>query len=112
VPLVFADEAQWSVAAVGQRWRIPGLRQAVVSGAETVAADIDDAERLQLRLELSPREREVLAAGGLLAYVSTGGRRQVTVPGAEPGTRQEPRAKPRERIHATRKPRRPRGPDL
>jgi aconitate hydratase len=82
VPLVFADEAQWSVARVGQRWRIPGLARAIGTGAGTVTAELDGGqERLRLRLPLSPREREVLLAGGLLAHIQAGGRPPVSAGG-------------------------------
>jgi aconitase A len=78
VPLVFADDAHWSVARVGQRWRIPGLARAIGTGADTVTAELDGGqERLPLRLPLTPREREVLLAGGLLAHIQAGGRPQV-----------------------------------
>ena len=82
VPLVFADEARWSVARVGQRWRIPGLARAIGGGAGAVTAELDGGpERLELRLPLTPREREVLLAGGLLAHVQAGGRPLVSAGG-------------------------------
>jgi aconitate hydratase len=82
VPLVFADEAQWSAARVGQRWRIPGLARAIGDGTEAVTAEVDGGrQRLELRLPLTPREREVLLAGGLLAHVQAGGRRPVSAGG-------------------------------
>jgi aconitate hydratase len=82
VPLVFADEAQWSAARVGQRWRIPGLARAIGDGAEAVTAEVDGGQRrLSLRLPLTPREREVLLAGGLLAHIQAGGRRPVSAVG-------------------------------
>jgi aconitate hydratase len=82
VPLVFADEAQWSAARVGQRWRIPGLARAIGDGAEAVTAEVDGGQqRLSLRLPLTPGEREVLLAGGLLAHIQAGGRRPVSAVG-------------------------------
>jgi aconitate hydratase len=82
VPLVFADDAQWPVARVGQRWRIPGLAQAVCTGADTVTAEVEGVqEPLALRLPFTPGEREVLAAGGLLAHIRQGGRRPVSAGG-------------------------------
>jgi aconitate hydratase len=74
VPLVFADDADWSLARVGQRWRIPGLARAVRTGADAVTAELDGG-RVRLGMPLSPRERTVLGAGGLLALVDRGGRR-------------------------------------
>jgi aconitate hydratase len=81
VPLVFSDETQWSVAQVGQRWWVRGLADAVRSGADAVTAEVEQdgpPARLSLRLPLSPAERDVLQAGGLLAHVAKGGRRRLT----------------------------------
>ena len=58
------------------------------SGADTVTATVDDGREITLGLPLSPGERTVLAAGGLLAHVRAGGRQRVTSPGAlEPAAR-------------------------
>jgi aconitate hydratase len=73
VPLVIADDDR-AASAVGQRWRIPGLGQAVASGAETVVATLDGGREITLELALSPGERTVLAAGGLLAHIRAGAR--------------------------------------
>jgi aconitate hydratase len=73
VPLVVSDEDR-AVAAVGQHWRVAGLAAAVRSGADTVTARIDGSRDATLQLALSPGERAVLAAGGLLAHVRAGER--------------------------------------
>lgn len=78
VPLVIAD-AERATAEAGQRWRIPGLADAVRSGATTVTAVVDSSREICLELPLSPGERAVLAAGGLLAHVRAGGRRRVLI---------------------------------
>jgi aconitate hydratase len=81
VPPVFAEDGDWSVAQVGQRWRIPGLARAVRTGADAVTAELDDDRvRVQLAMPLSPRERTVLEAGGLLALIDQGGRRPMLPP--------------------------------
>jgi aconitate hydratase len=77
VPLVISDDDR-AVAAAGQRWNIPGLADAVRSGAETVTATVDGGREIRLGLPLTPGERAVLAAGGLLAHVRAGGRTRVT----------------------------------
>ncbi len=93
VPLVLADEADWSRAEVGQRWRVPGLAAAVAEGAERVRAEVEGGGSLQLEVELelalSPGEREVLRAGGLLAAVREGGRVPLGVP-ASPADSTQP----------------------
>ena len=51
----------------GDEWRVDGLATAVRSGATEVVAVTQEGE-VQLGLELSRREREILLAGGLVAY--------------------------------------------
>jgi len=73
VPLV-VDDADRAATEVGQHWRIPDLGAAVRSGAEAVTATVGEERDIRLGLALSPGERAVLAAGGLLAHVRSGGR--------------------------------------
>jgi aconitate hydratase len=73
VPLVINDDDR-AATEVGQRWRIPDLGQAVRSGADAVTAFLDDDREIRLELALSPGERSVLAAGGLLAHIRAGAR--------------------------------------
>jgi aconitate hydratase len=77
VPLVLGDE-EYEAAAEGQRWRIPGLAAAVADGAERVTAEVDDGRRMELTLAVTPGERAVLSAGGLLAHIRSGSRSRVT----------------------------------
>ena len=74
VPLVSEQAA--GRAGVGDTWRLPGLRSAVESGRRTVTAQVAGGE-LPLRLDLSPTERDLLLAGGLLAHVRAGRRPRV-----------------------------------
>jgi aconitate hydratase len=76
-PLVLSDPGQLARVREGQRWRIPGLAAAVTGGADTVAAEVDGGGRVELTLALTPGERAVLGAGGLLAQVRAGGRSPV-----------------------------------
>jgi aconitate hydratase len=76
VPLVIAD-ADREATEVGQRWHVGGLAEAVRSGADAVTARVDDGREIRLDLTLTPGERDVLAAGGLLAHVRAGGRPHV-----------------------------------
>jgi aconitate hydratase len=77
IPLVLADESAWPAAKVGQRWRIPGVA-AALSSADLLTAEVDGAGRIELALNVSPAEREILRAGGLLAQIRAGGREPVT----------------------------------
>jgi predicted aconitate hydratase len=63
VPLTFADEADYERVQQGDEWALPGVRAAVESGAAVL-----DGGPVPLELPLSVREREILLAGGLLAY--------------------------------------------
>ena len=45
----------------------------MTSGAEELTAQIEGGEPVRLRLELSKQERAILAAGGLVRYVSDTG---------------------------------------
>jgi aconitate hydratase len=74
IPFTFADEADRSRVSVGQRWQIHEVPAALRKGSDTLTARIDGEQELPLRLPLSPSEREVLLAGGLLAHVRAGGR--------------------------------------
>jgi aconitate hydratase len=73
VPLVVTDDDR-AATAVGQRWHLPGLGEAVRSGADAVTARVDGGRDIRLALALSSGERAVLTAGGLLAHIRAGGR--------------------------------------
>ena len=48
--------------------------QQLTSGAETITARIEDTgDQLELRHDYSERERQILLAGGLLAYLKRDG---------------------------------------
>jgi aconitate hydratase len=73
LPLTFADEADYERAELGAVWRIDGARAAVEEAAGSVNAELEDGSRVELALSLSPQEREMLLAGGLLALIRGGG---------------------------------------
>ena len=78
MPLVFANEADWSKAEVGQRWRITALTAALKGSARTIHAQVEGLASVPLELQLSPGERAVLSAGGLLASTLGGSRNMLT----------------------------------
>jgi aconitate hydratase len=51
---------------VGDQLEMPRLREAVAGGAEEVEGQVEGAEGFVARVELSPRERATVLAGGLL----------------------------------------------
>ena len=62
LPLTFADESDYDGVAEGDAWLIPGVRETVVSGGTELRGPVP------LELRLTARERELLLAGGLVAY--------------------------------------------
>ncbi|WP_417913763.1 aconitate hydratase [Candidatus Electronema sp. JM] len=67
LPLTFADPADYDRIEQGAEIVIKGLRQAVLSGAETLTVEIG-GRAVQACCELSARHREIIAAGGLLNW--------------------------------------------
>jgi aconitate hydratase len=56
---------------VGDRLAIHGLKDAVTNGADEVEVQVESKEPFRARLDLSPRERQVVVAGGVLNQLST-----------------------------------------
>lgn len=69
LPLVFADPEDYRRLEPGARLHFPGLAAAVRAGDERLTARLGDGGELTLLLQASPRERAILAAGGLLNYI-------------------------------------------
>jgi aconitate hydratase len=65
VPLVFADAADYDRLAQGQTIKIPGIRAALEKG-DTRIEVLAGGRPLTARLEVTPRERDILLAGGVL----------------------------------------------
>ncbi|HEV3463749.1 MAG TPA: aconitase family protein, partial [Actinomycetota bacterium] len=60
------DQATHDRLEVGDQLSIPGLREAVESGAGTVEVRVEGKDGFSAAMELSPRERKVVLAGGVL----------------------------------------------
>jgi aconitate hydratase len=71
LPLTFAEETDYERVTMGQSWQIPGARDAIAKGLELLSGEADGVP-VPLRLSASPREREMLLAGGLLELVRQG----------------------------------------
>jgi aconitate hydratase len=67
LPLTFVNADDYDKIQQGSEMVIPGIREAVTSGAETITVEID-GQPVQARCELSTRHREIMAAGGLLNW--------------------------------------------
>ena len=62
VPLAFADEVDYDRVEQGDEWTIRDVRETVESGGTALAGPVP------LEARLTAREREILLAGGLIAY--------------------------------------------
>ncbi len=69
LPMTFADASDYDTISQGEKLSIPGIRQALLGGADTVTIRRQDGSTFQARLELSERERQILASGSLLNWV-------------------------------------------
>jgi aconitate hydratase len=67
VPLTFKSAGDYDAVNQGQKLRLTGIRGAVLEGKTEVIATVD-GRKITLGLELSDREREVLAGGGALNW--------------------------------------------
>lgn len=69
VPLTFSDETDCERVRQGDQWEIPGLRDTLERGeSECIVRIVETGEQLRLRASFTARERQILLAGGLLAY--------------------------------------------
>ena len=69
VPLTFENPADYEKIDQGDTLTIPGIRNVILSGAKTVTVKDSKGNTFQARLDLSQRDRFILAAGGLLNWV-------------------------------------------
>ncbi|GAC1330133.1 MAG: aconitate hydratase [Chloroflexota bacterium] len=79
LPLVFADEADYDRTRQGDRWRIDGARGAIRSGSSRFEVQCDAGSWIALNVDLLPREREILLAGGLLKYLRGNGQQSTEI---------------------------------
>ncbi|MBI2218464.1 MAG: aconitate hydratase [Candidatus Rokubacteria bacterium] len=74
VPLVFTGEEDLGRARQGDTWEISDVRRALESGAERLFVRVRETDaRFTVLGRFSSREREVLLAGGLIAWLQGGG---------------------------------------
>jgi aconitate hydratase len=69
VPMTFVNPDDYDRISQGDRLAINGLKKALESGAESVSVVLPDGQAIEARLDLSQRDREILVAGSLLAWV-------------------------------------------
>ncbi|MFH1085486.1 MAG: aconitase family protein, partial [Chloroflexota bacterium] len=69
LPLVFADPADYARVQQGDVLRLPEVHEALRAGQPLRALNVTRGGELALSYELSPRQVEVLLAGGMLNYI-------------------------------------------
>jgi predicted aconitate hydratase len=72
VPLTFDDAAAYDDIERDDRLRLDGLRAALVSGARIGVTNARSGRAFTASCVLTPRERDILLAGGVLAHTKTG----------------------------------------
>jgi aconitate hydratase len=66
LPLRFKDEDDYDRFEQGQKWELPDIRKRLENGDEEIPARMQDGTEVTLLAEYSPRERDILLAGGVL----------------------------------------------
>jgi aconitate hydratase len=69
LPLLFREEDDYERVSRGDTWKIEGVREPIAAGEQTLVVNTDDGTKIELEIQLSPREREVLLAGGTLKFL-------------------------------------------
>jgi len=73
LPLTFADPGDYDAVEPDHEMVMESTSAAVDSGRTLLVRDVTAGVDITCRVELSPRQREILAAGGLLNYTRLGG---------------------------------------
>src|ERR671910_94686 len=69
LPLLFREEDDYERVSQGDTWKIEGVRETITAGEQTLMVNIEEGTQIGLEIRLSPREREVLLAGGILKFL-------------------------------------------
>lgn len=71
VPFTFAASEQYDNLQAGDQLVIPDLQAAVATETQVIAFIGPQSEEIELTLNLTPRERQIVLAGGYLNYIKT-----------------------------------------
>jgi aconitate hydratase len=71
LPLTFENPGDYGLLSLGQTLELPGVRQLILNGAESLPLKVGDKE-IRVRVELSERQRKLLAVGGALNLAREG----------------------------------------
>jgi predicted aconitate hydratase len=84
VPLVFDDATAWDGIERDDRLRLDGLRSSLAAGTRVSIVNTRSGDTFTASCVLTPRERDILLAGGILAYTRS----------REPSSSGHPRGEP------------------
>ena len=65
LPLTFENPADYGLLEMGKTLELPGVRKLILEGAERLPLKVDGKE-IWVRVDLSARQRRLLAVGGAL----------------------------------------------
>jgi aconitate hydratase len=71
LPLTFENPGDYDLLTPGQTLELPGVRQRLLEGDERLPLKMGDRE-IWVRLDLSARQRRLLAVGGALNLAKEG----------------------------------------
>jgi predicted aconitate hydratase len=71
-PLVFDDPAAWEGIERDDRLRLAGLRSALTAGTKIRVTNVRNRTEFTVSCVLTPRERDILLSGGVLAHTRGG----------------------------------------
>src|SRR5262249_31902964 len=77
-PFVFDESTTPAVANLGDYWDMEGVRDALGRGDEHIRVHLPGGQAITVLARFSPRERAVLLAGGLIAWLRAGGARPLS----------------------------------
>lgn len=78
LPLVLEEEASYDQIDQGDRLRLKGLREAIKAGKGLTVTNVTKQKEILVNPQLTPREAEIILAGGLLNHQVETGRKLVS----------------------------------
>ena len=78
IPLTFAVKNSWKSVCQGDRLKITRLRSRLLAGASKITVvNLSRKFELEVKIDLTDRQRDILVAGGLLPYITGGAKPKI-----------------------------------
>jgi aconitate hydratase len=74
LPATFANPADYDDISQGDRLEMPGMRQAIADSDTLEIENKTKSKKYTVNINLTPRQRKIILAGGLLNYTKAGGK--------------------------------------